>query len=168
MKKHKHNWKMTWRCGSEISEKCECGDFQQRPASKSEMKRFAVQQKEQNRRRDEMFSSWRSFNKRFPNWKVPRSQEETLIADEIDQWVRDNKIENVEVLGCDDTHHTSSDLILFHHIWKDKGKKKCWGTTVLFFAQCDGQPPTEFFLYPGHTKGLIDSLQRVWKIRERR
>lgn len=75
---------------------------------------------------------------------------------------------NVEVLSIDDSAHASSDMVFIHHIrkyGKDKGKN--WGTTVVVITQCDGQPPCEFFMYPGHQKQILKSLQNISKINER-
>lgn len=169
MKKHQHKWKMTWRCGSEINEKCECGVHQERQATKSEKKIFAAQRKEDNRRIDEMNKAWWDFVEKFKddnrNWKYEKYE----LMEKIEKWSEKQDPEVVVFSGCDDTMFMSSDLLLVHHIWTDQKtkKKNCWGTSVVLLTQ-DGQPPAEFFLYPGHTKGLIDSLQQVWKIRERR
>lgn len=69
---------------------------------------------------------------------------------------------DIEVVNIDDSCHASSSLVLIHHIpttGPDKGKN--WGTTAIVVTQCDGQPPCEFFMYPGHQKSFISALRKV-------
>jgi len=121
--------------------------------------------------RNEMFEDWRAFQKEFfdlerHQWKP--YDDSFHLMEEVERWVDKRNSKNVDLIGCDDSYHSNSDLILFHHIYTKNNEKKCWGTTVLFLSQCAGDPPAEFFLYPGHAKALIDSLQKVWEIRERK
>ena len=169
MKKHIHDWKITWKCGSEINEKCQCGVSQERQATKAEQKIFKAQHKESNRRTSEMNNTYWEFRKKFKDNNNCWIYEKYELIEKIEKWVEKQDREKVVFCSCDDSMFMSSDLLMFHHIWTDQKtkKKNCWGTSVVLLTQ-DGQPPTEFFLYPGHAQGLIDSLSKVWKIRERR
>lgn len=60
-------------------------------------------------------------------------------------------------IGIDDSCHASSDMLLVPH-YQDN---MLWGTSVVVATQCDGQKPTKFFLYPGHTKALIKALLEI-------
>lgn len=62
-------------------------------------------------------------------------------------------------LMCDDTYHATSDLVLVTHEIQDD-----WmGVTVMMIPQCDGRPPAEFFLYPGHVNALLQELRKIQK-----
>lgn len=67
----------------------------------------------------------------------------------------------VTVVGCDDSVHASSNLILIEHA----SEVDYMGTTVLYIPQCTGEEPIEFFLYPGHRKELIKVLRSLGKKR---
>lgn len=125
--------------------------------------------KEWDHRNKEMFAVFRPFQKEFwdgnRNWKLDKND----LINAIEVWADKQEPGNVDLCGCDDSYHMSSDLVMIHHIWTEsKTKKKhWWGTTVILITQ-DGQPPAEFFLYPGHAKGLIDCLGILYKIKEQR
>ena len=124
--------------------------------------------KEHERRSKEMNKVWHNFTKQFKegnDWKYSGFE----LMEKIERWADKQEKGSVDICGCDDSMFMCSDLVLVHHLWADQKtkKKNCWGTSVVLLTQ-DGQPPTEFFLYPGHAQGLIDSLSKVWKIRERK
>jgi hypothetical protein len=64
---------------------------------------------------------------------------------------------DVRVVGCDDSYHSGSDLVLIEHRTRDQ----YMGTTVVYLPQCSGDPPAQFFLYPGHRDDLVCALQSV-------
>ena len=116
----------------------------------------------------EMHKVFHSFQKEFwdenRNWKLDTDD----LIEAIERWAKKQEPGNVDFCSCDDSYHMSSDLVMIHHIWTDQEKKKnWWGTTVILITQ-DGQAPAEFFLYPGHAKGLIDCLSKLYKIKEQR
>lgn len=113
---------------------------------------------------EEMHRTWHSFQKEFKEnggWKY---DDNDSLMDAICLWADKQDPINFSFVSCDDSYHTSSDLILIHHIWTEEVTKHWWGTTVVFIAQCDGQPPAEFFLYPGHAKYLMNSLGKVMEL----
>lgn len=120
-----------------------------------------------DQQREEMFKVWRDFQHIFKDGSAWKIEDNYYLQEAIEQWANEQPKGSVDIVGCDDSYHSSSDLVLFHHIWADdQGEKQWWGTTCVFIAQCDGQPPSEFHLYPRHAKALIDSLSNVWKVRE--
>jgi len=56
----------------------------------------------------------------------------------------------------DDGAHCGSDLMCIMH----QCRYQFMGMSVVFIPQCTGEPPTQFFLYPGHLDGLLDMLTR--------
>jgi hypothetical protein len=56
---------------------------------------------------------------------------------------------------CDDTYFSSSSLYFILH----RDRTSFMGTSVLFISQCDDQPPTRFFLYPGHVQSVQQALR---------
>jgi len=70
----------------------------------------------------------------------------------------------IEIACCDDDYHMGSDLVLIPHRDPKGGPRSgYWGTTVIFICQ-GTRTPTQFFLYPGHEKSLLDGLKAVKKI----
>lgn len=66
---------------------------------------------------------------------------------------------HVQHVGCDDSYHSSSDLILVEHATQAAADRpKYMGTTVLYIPQCSGEKPIHFFLYPGHKMALMKAL----------
>jgi len=118
--------------------------------------------------RDEVYEDWHAFQKEFfEDYRWKDYEDNYQLMEQVEIWIEKRNSENIDLIGCDDNYHSNSDLILFHHVYTDNEEKKWWGTTVLFLAQCSGDPPAEFFLYPGHAKALINSLEKKYEIRER-
>jgi hypothetical protein len=65
--------------------------------------------------------------------------------------------EDVRIVGVDDSYYSGSDLVLIEH----RGKVGYHGTTVIFIAQCSGDPPVRFFLYPSHRDSLMAALMAI-------
>lgn len=82
-------------------------------------------------------------------WLYQGADLQDRIHDWAEKWPQD-----VAICGIDDSHFTSSDVVFILH---RKGKK-LWGTTVYVITQCDGQPPMEFFMYPGHARWMERAL----------
>ena len=73
---------------------------------------------------------------------------------------------DVRLVGVDDSHHMGSTLVLIEH----RTKSQYMGTSCVYLPQC-GEPPAQFFLYPGDRGALQEALVKVAKeerpIRER-
>jgi hypothetical protein len=69
----------------------------------------------------------------------------------------------VRVVGVDDDHFSSSSLVLIAH---EDPEYYFMGTSATFIAQCSGEKPIEFFLYPGHVEALIEALQHFKKMHD--
>lgn len=78
----------------------------------------------------------------------------------VGRFAEDNP--NIRIVGCDDSHHCGSDIVLIPH----EDNKKYWGTTVLFIPQCTNEKNI-FFLYPEHLDNLIEELKKIQR-RERK
>lgn len=65
----------------------------------------------------------------------------------------------VTICGCDDSYHACSYICLIPH----RTDSQLWGTTVVIVPQMGPFPPTEIFLYPGHSEGLIEALTSIVK-----
>lgn len=76
---------------------------------------------------------------------------------DVMQWVEDYSTQNpkVVVVGCDDNHFCSSDIVIIPH----QSRKKFMGLTVMYIPQL-GSDHAEFFLYPGHIKELVTQLSK--------
>ena len=70
----------------------------------------------------------------------------------IEKYVEEHP--EIKICGCDDTSFSSSDLVLVPH--------PNMGVTVIYIPQNHGRS-TEFFLYGGHIRGLINTLQEIEK-----
>lgn len=69
----------------------------------------------------------------------------------------------VRVAHVDDNHFSSSSLVLVAH---EDPEDHFMGTSATYIAQCSGETPIEFFLYPGHVEGLIRALQHFKKMHD--
>lgn len=102
---------------------------------------------------------WHEFMRKFmPENKKTRQREwldipSIALMDRIEKWA-EKYPKDVFCLSVDDSHFTSSLLVLVDH----KTEDKYMGTSVVMISQCSGAPPAEFFLYPGHRDGLIAAL----------
>jgi hypothetical protein len=65
----------------------------------------------------------------------------------------------VTICGCDDSFHACSSIVLIPH----RTKETLWGVTVVIVPQMGPFPPTEVFLYPSHSEGLLEALQLIVK-----
>lgn len=71
----------------------------------------------------------------------------------VEEWAK-KRPKDVFVAGIDDTYFSSSSLVLVLH----RTGKRLWGISCYVLTQCDGIPPKEFFMYPGHAKTLRMAL----------
>lgn len=74
----------------------------------------------------------------------------------VEKWA-EKYPKDVYIAGCDDTYHTTSNIVLVLH----RTGRRLWGTTVYVLTQCDGLPPKEFFLYSGHAHDLERALRVI-------
>ena len=88
-----------------------------------------------------------------PTWKWTGYE----LADRIDKFAEKHK--EIQITGCDDSYYSSSSIVFVPHY--DAKLNYYWGTTVIIVTQNDGQPPCEFFLYPGHSKAFENLLHNI-------
>lgn len=160
MKQHKHKWKRFARSNKTIEFRCECKETLSRPLTKAE-KAWKVQWDKQEREGAIMHKVNRDFYRTFVEkgrtggpiqWKWTGWE----LMHRIDEWAKKHP-KDVLRGGCDDSHHTSSDLIFILH----RVGRRLWGTTVYYIPQVDGQTPVEFFLYPSQAFGLVRLLKKL-------
>lgn len=74
----------------------------------------------------------------------------------LEKWA-DKYPKDVRTVTVDDDHFASSVLFLVEHQSDDQ----YMGTSVLYVAQCSGDPPAVFFMYPGHRRSLLAALEAI-------
>lgn len=135
-----------------------CGHHFSAKPTRSERAYLKAKSAEMWRHSSSIHKTWHAFCRRFGRkddrgWKLKGY--DFMCAAE--KWAK--KYPEVQVVGVDDDHHASSSLILVPHY--DKRRKDYWGTTVVYIAQCSGEEPITFFLYPSHLEGLMDAFANI-------
>lgn len=154
MRKHKHNLKISGWSGKTVEFRCDCGKIFRRNMDKSEIKKF----RERESRHSSIHNVWHKMPLP-PRWQRCRDQYQKLkMGEKIEKYSKKHP-DGVVVLRCDDSVFASSDLVLIAH----ESERYWMGITVLMFPQCDGNEPSEFFLYPGHVERLIKALKAMHK-----
>lgn len=120
-----------------------------RPASKKEQALIRANFKDMFKESALLHRASHKFSDKFYDhkkrqWKLSGYK----FMEAVRKYAKRNK--DIDVFWCDDNHHASSNIVLIHHQTPDQ----YWGTTVLVISQF-GNPPVDFFLYPGHTEGLL-------------
>lgn len=93
---------------------------------------------------------FRRFRVKGGGWKWSGPE----LMDHVTKWAKKYP-RDVHIAGIDDTFFAGSYLVLVLH----RVGNRLWGTTVYVLTQCDGEPPKEFFMYPGHALCLRRALQ---------
>lgn len=161
IKKHRHRWHISGQSITNTTLSCRCGEHRDRPASKQEVVDLKQQIKEMTRRSSAIHRVWHAFQRKFfekangHTWKWTGYN----LMCKIERWAKKYP-KDIFSAGIDDSHHAGSDIYFILH----RDGKKNWGTTVIVITQCDGQPPCEYFMYPGHAKGIIDILKKINKM----
>lgn len=157
--KHRHKWRMGSYGGDTIEYRCvkrECKATFKRKDRKMIRRMF----KRQSASSNAIHRVYHEFEKRFNLGAVKHS--DYSLMTKVGGWATKYP-QDVVVTGCDDTHFSSSDLVIIAH----RNKKKSWmGLTVVGLMQNDNQEPFEFFLYPGHVHGLMKALKHFEAIRK--
>jgi hypothetical protein len=163
---HVHQWKRWGTRGVKfVEEGCQCGERRERVATKAEAKKLRVQSKLMWAQGKALHALWHSVAKRFKRDHEWKERGWDLIEKLEKFSARRPQIRMVRV---DDSSFSNSELVLVPHTY-DTSKLGCtyMGTTVVFVAQCAGDPPVEFFLYPNHLRNLIETLQEIEKEQNR-
>lgn len=161
-KRHRHRWHVSsWSGIKKVTYRCQGADCDAeftRPMDKEEQAYFQQHHGFNPPPEKNVHRVWHGMP--LPEeYHNERGQDKKIeMAGTISNYAEKHP-EEVICLGCDDTAHASSDLILVTH----EADEKFMGTTVLMFPQCDGRPPAEFFLYPGHLDALLEALQAIKK-----
>jgi len=112
----------------------------------------------ETRRTKQTHRCWHSFMSKFMHKDVydPRTKWKLRGNDLIYgieawavKWPND-----VHLVWMDDSYFASSLLCLIEH----KNKDEFMGTSMVFVAQCSGDPPVDFFMYPDHQRQLTEAL----------
>jgi len=178
--KHRHSMKVIgWTGLKSITRRCVCGHEVSRPMTKREIwaRKKAdlsdeVESQRQNRVCHEFDRTFRVLENRpvtiggkkvkslvDTGWKYEGYE----FMSRVRKWAK--KYPNdVYICGIDDAHFASSDIVFILH---RPSPKRIWGTTVIVITQCDGKPPKEFFMYPGHASGILETLQEIGKLKSR-
>lgn len=105
----------------------------------------------------ELHRVWRSFQQRFmKDGEFLYSGAE--LMEKMEPWLEEQR--SVVVAPCDDSYHSSSDIVFIPHALPDG---YYWGTTVVIIPQCSGAPPLQMFLYPSHMAflaGVTEGLRQ--------
>lgn len=153
---HRHRWRASWTSNDLVGYSCACGERFSRKADAVERRRIRAEQRSFFRppRHANVHYVWHRMP--FPkNFEELRDQDAKLaVGKKIAAFAKKHP-KQIFVLGCDDSWHANSDLILVTHEARDK-----WmGISVVMIPQCDGRPPAEFFLYPCDLDPLVERLR---------
>lgn len=94
-------------------------------------------------------------NIKFSKTEYKYSGHEFMVK--FERWAK-NYPNDIQIVRCDDKLFMGARLYLIDH----KSKSEFMGTTVIYANQITD--PTTFFLYPYHTKDLINALVHVKKL----
>lgn len=141
-----------------------CGDWAKRPHTRAEKKVLQKYTAEERKRTNQIHGTYWDFCKNFKDnntgdWVADGFD----LMQAIEEWadkVNKKKPERVLFGHCDDNSFTSS-LIVF--ITGEDSAGGYWGTHAVVISQCDGEPPKEFFLYPGHARTVAKVLAEIGK-----
>ena len=148
-----------------VTLRCErCGLAYERPATKREAA-CSPGFFEEKAPADDIHYVWHRFcdevlEAKTEGGELLRGYQLSLAAEE---WAKKFP-RHVRLVSCDDSHHSSSDLILVEHM----AKRKYMGTTVVYIPQ--NGPVGEdlatgryasFFLYGGHRWELMETLKQI-------
>jgi len=151
---HKHRWEVTYSIGIvTLGLECPCGEKMERPATKAESRKLKADQDYREAESAQMHKANWDFDKNFKDekgWKYKSYDLMTRVRKWAKEWPKD-----VIVCRIDDSHNANSDLVFVLH----RVGRRLWGTTCYTITQCDGQPPNEWFMYPGHRAGIQKALQ---------
>lgn len=176
--RHRHRFTYaSYGPGAILRFRCACGDFTERPATPAE-RRFCQKHVVDFSKPMLIHAAWHDFVKKMK--RFVKTGETKLggkvfacgrdeyrwrgydLMERVAEWAK-KWPDDVRITGCDDSYHTSSDLVLIEH----KSPDAYMGTTVIVITQNDGQPPAEFFLYPDDANGLIDTLKAIRTVAKR-
>ena len=160
----KHRFKINgWQLGKgpRIWEHCSrCQESRERPATKAEAKRLWARHRESERRCKEWNRLCRKFMKKFGcsgDSSNPFKYKGYELMKRVERFAQKNP--TIRIASVDDSYFSGSMIVFIPH----ECKEEYWGTTAVLIPQCSGEPPTEFFLYPGHVRGLIEVLEGLDK-----
>lgn len=154
---HEHVWtRKHTRADKFVGERCTCGAERERQATKAEKKEFKLVWK----RGRAIHALWHQLAKRFKKTPKEWKMQGWDLIEALEEYTA--KRPQIRTVRVDDSHFSNSDLLLIPHSYDSK-KLGCayMGTTALFIAQCAGDAPVEFFLYPNHLRHLIETLQGI-------
>lgn len=157
---HKHKYIVQSYSAKNISFVCKCGNKINRNTTKSEEKFIRAEINKLFFNSKQLFKLWHKFVKVFTkkDSAFPPVWDRDKLHNGAKKWAKKYP-DQIHIVGCDDSYHSSSELILFEH----KSNEQYIGVTVLFVPQCSGESPIEFFLYPNASKNLIKTLQAIQK-----
>jgi hypothetical protein len=153
-----------------VSYRCQgCnGDVVDRPMSKEEIDIFHAHDSASDQRTNLMFKPWHAFCAKF-TWADPKKSSGSKWR--LQGWNFIEAIESyiahcptMELVGCDDSYHASSRILVVHHELPDY----YWGTTFLYIPQCTGEPPIEFFFYDNHASEFLSVMKAIVDKHERK
>lgn len=161
---HVHTWKRWGTRGDKfISEGCVCGAQREREATRIEQKQIRKSTKLMWAQGKALHALWRKVAQRFKKDEHEWKDKGWDLIEDLEKFSA--KYPQVRMVRVDDSSFSNSELVLVPHAY-DTPKLGSYymGTTVVFVAQCAGDPPVEFFLYPNHLRNLIETLQEVEKV----
>lgn len=162
MTKHRHRFYVSSWCGGNVTFRCRCGEERERKMDREELRRFR-EHMYSPKPKDNVHRVVHDFYHRFKNKDETWKYRGYDFMERVERWAKKYP-GDVRVVGCDDGFFSSSCLVLI----EGRAENAYMGTTVIYIPQCTGEPPTEFFLYPGHRGGLIAALQEIGREAEPR
>jgi len=160
---HAHQWERWSTRGDKfVGEACKCGARREREATTAEAKKLRAASKLMWAQGKALHALAHSVDRRFKNGPYKWKEKGWDLIEKLEKFIA--KRPQIRMARVDDSSFSNSELVFIPHTY-DAPKLGCsyMGTTVVFVAQCTGDPPVEFFLYPSHLRNLIETLQAIEK-----
>lgn len=157
---HEHAWERAFtRADKFVGERCKCGAERERPATKAEKGEFKLVWA----RGKAIHALWHCVSKRFKKGPKEWKEQGWDLIENLEAFAA--KHPEIRMARVDDSSFSNSELVFVPHSYDSK-KLGCayMGTTAVFVSQCAGDPPVEFFMYPGHLRNVIKTLQDIEKV----
>lgn len=156
MAKHRCNFKVCGWCAGNVLFRCHCGEEHERKMT-CEEKRRCDEELFYPKLKNDVHRVYHQFAKKF------KKDDKFLftgydLMERAEKWAKKFP-GDVRIVGCDDSVHASSSLVLIEH----RANTDYMGTTVVYVPQCTGESPIEFFLYPSHRSSLLKALHEIAK-----
>lgn len=145
--KHRHKWELSSYGAGQLTYSCACKATKTRTPTNEELVRYEYLG-------DLLMKDLHGVYHEYKKAAATTADDDLESLAETLSAKYPGMVDNV---GVDDTHFTSSCIIVIHHGTGDN----YMGASCIMISQCSGQEPAEWFVYPGHAFHLADIMDKV-------